>query len=47
MFIFTSGLKIEKKKIFQANGFKKQAGAAISIFEKIDFKQKLVSEEVG
>ena len=29
------------KKVFQANGPKKQAGVAIVIFKKLDFNQKL------
>ena len=29
------------KKVFQANGPKKQAGVAIGLFKKLDFNQKL------
>jgi hypothetical protein len=33
------------KTIFQANGMKKQAGVAILISNKIDFKQKVTKKE--
>jgi hypothetical protein len=33
------------KIIFQANGLKKQAGAAIQISNKIDFQPKLIKKD--
>jgi hypothetical protein len=35
------------KTIFQANGHPKQAGVAIVIYDKTDFKQKLVRRDKG
>ena len=41
-------LKVKgEKKIFQANGIKEQAGTAILISEKINFKQKLIRRDRG
>ena len=34
------------KKIFQANGPKKQAGVAILISDKIDFKPKVIKKKI-
>lgn len=38
-------VKVYKKKLFQANKLKKQAGLANLILNKIDFKSKLIKRD--
>jgi hypothetical protein len=35
------------KKIYQANGLQKQAGVAILISDKVDFKPTLIKQDKG